>query len=105
LRTLRAGHASRAAARRFHSHVLRSGVKARRAKRAKAPEAVIEVISKGYEYKDLEIGPNFYLAQGVKDVVVFNPYTLVVLHVRRDGARHGVSPMEIGLECGCRVVV
>jgi Uma2 family endonuclease len=69
------------------------------------PEAVIEVISKGYEYKDLEIGPNFYLAQGVKDVVVFNPYTLVVLHVRRDGARHGVSPMEIGLECGCRVVV
>jgi Uma2 family endonuclease len=69
------------------------------------PEAVIEVISKGYEYKDLEIGPNFYLAQGVKDVVVFNPDTLVVLHVRRDGARHGVSPLEIGLECGCRVVV
>jgi len=69
------------------------------------PEAVIEVISKGYEYKDLEIGPSFYLAQGVKDVVVFNPYTLVVLHVRRDGAMHGVSPMEIALECGCRVVV
>lgn len=69
------------------------------------PEAVVEVISKGYEYKDLEIAPNFYLAQGVNDVVVFNPYTLVVLHVRRDGARHGVSPMEIGLECGCRMVV
>jgi len=37
------------------------------------PEAVIEVISKGYEAKDLEIGPRFYLSQGVKDVVVFDP--------------------------------
>ena len=69
------------------------------------PEAVIEVISKGYEFKDLEIGPNFYLAQGVKDVVVFNPYTLVVLHVRRDGVRHGLSPMAIELECGCALIV
>jgi Uma2 family endonuclease len=69
------------------------------------PEAVIEVISKGYEYKDLEIGPNFYLAQGIKDVLVCNPYTLVVLHVRRDGAAHYVSPVEISLECGCSVVV
>ncbi|WP_269461475.1 Uma2 family endonuclease [Methylocaldum marinum] len=69
------------------------------------PEAVIEVISKGYEYKDLEIGPNFYLAQGVKDVLVCNPYTLVVLHVRRDGAAHHVSPVEVQLECGCSVVV
>ena len=69
------------------------------------PEAVIEVISKGYEYKDLEIGPNFYLAQGVKDVVVFNPYTLVVLHVRKDKVEHGLSPMEIPLQCGCRITV
>ena len=42
------------------------------------PQAVIEVISKGYEAKDLDIGPQFYLAQGVKDVVVFNPYTLAI---------------------------
>nr|WP_254899468.1 Uma2 family endonuclease [Methylomagnum ishizawai] len=69
------------------------------------PEAVIEVISKGYEYQDLEIGPGFYLAQGVKDVVVFNPYTLAVLHVRRDGTEQGVSPVDIMLECGCRVRV
>ena len=65
------------------------------------PEAVIEVISKGYEAKDLEIGPQFYLSQGVKDVVVFNPYTLVVLHVRRDGVERFISPVEVGLECGC----
>ena len=64
------------------------------------PEAVIEVISKGYEAKDLEIGPRFYLSQGVKDVVIFDPYTLVVLHVRRDGTRRLLSPVRIDLECG-----
>lgn len=66
------------------------------------PEAVVEVISKGYEAKDLDIGPRFYLSQGVKDVVVFNPYTLVVLHVRQDEAARHVSPVEISLSCGCR---
>lgn len=69
------------------------------------PEAVIEIVSKGYEAKDLEIGPHFYLSQGVKDVVVFDPYTLLVLHVRRDGTSRQVSPVEIALECGCRCVV
>ncbi len=69
------------------------------------PEAVIEVISRGYEAKDLEIGPQFYLSQGVKDVVVFNPYTLAVLHVRRDGAARHISPIEIQLLCGCRCTV
>lgn len=69
------------------------------------PEAVIEIISKGYEAKDLEIGPHFYLSQGVKDVVVFDPYTLLVLHVRRDSVMRQVSPVELRLECGCRCVV
>lgn len=69
------------------------------------PEAVIEVISKGYEAKDLEIAPHFYLSQGVKDVVVFDPYTLVVLHVRRDRVTRHVSPVAIHFECGCRCTV
>ncbi len=69
------------------------------------PEAVIEVLSKGYEAKDLEIAPRFYLSQGVKDVVVFDPYTLVVLHVRKDRADRMVSPVEIEFECGCRCAV
>jgi len=69
------------------------------------PEAVIEVISKGYEAKDLDIGPHFYLSQGVKDVIVFDPHTLVVLHVRKDGATRQVSPVTIELECGCRCTV
>jgi hypothetical protein len=69
------------------------------------PEAVVEVVSKGYEAKDLEIGPHFYLSQGVKDVVVFDPYTLLVLHVRRDRVTRQVSPVDIDLECGCRCTV
>jgi Uma2 family endonuclease len=69
------------------------------------PEAVVEVISKGYEAKDLDIGPRFYLSQGVKDMVVFNPYTLVVLHVRQDEVARHVSPVEISLRCGFRCTV
>jgi Uma2 family endonuclease len=69
------------------------------------PEAVIEVVSKGYEAKDLEIGPPFYLSQGVKDVIVFDPLTLLVLHVRRDNTVRQVSPVTIDLECGCQVLV
>jgi Uma2 family endonuclease len=68
-------------------------------------EAVIEIVSKGYEAKDLEIGPHFYLSQGVKDVVVFDPYTLFVLHVRQDGTTRQVSPVAIAFECGCTCTV
>ena len=69
------------------------------------PEAVIEVVSKGYEAKDLEIAPQFYLAQGVKDIIIFDPYTLLVLHVRRDRAERLVSPVTMQLECGCSCTV
>lgn len=61
------------------------------------PEAVIEVVSKGYEAKDLEIGLPFYLSQGVKDVIVFDPATLLVLHVRHGNAERLVAPVEINL--------
>lgn len=69
------------------------------------PEAVIEIISKGYEKKDLEIGVPFYLANGVKDIVVFNPYTNEVLHFRDGEKREGTSPVEIEFECGCSCTV
>ena len=69
------------------------------------PEAAIEIVSQGSEAKDLEIGPRFYLTQGVKDVIVFDPYTLLVLHTRRDRVARHVSPVTIELECGCRCVV
>lgn len=60
------------------------------------PEAVVEVVSKGYEAKDLEIGPRFYLSQGVRDVIVVAPLTLLVLHVRADQAIRHVSNTQPG---------
>ena len=69
------------------------------------PEAVIEILSKGYEAKDLQVGVPFYLAQGINDVIVLDPYTLKVLHFQR-GERHELtSPIEIQLQCGCLVTV
>lgn len=65
------------------------------------PEAVIEIISKGYEAKDLEIGVPFYLAQGIRDVIVFDPYTLKALHFKQTETIEMTSPVEIALECGC----
>ena len=65
------------------------------------PEAVIEIISEGYEAKDMEVGIPFYIAQGVKDVIALNPSTKVVTHVRRDSRVEHVSPVTIQLECGC----
>lgn len=69
------------------------------------PEAVVEVVSRGYEAKDLEIAPRFYLSQGVKDVVIFDPHTLLVLHLRQNGAWRHVSPVELELLCGCTLTV
>jgi Uma2 family endonuclease len=69
------------------------------------PEAVVEVVSPNYEAKDLEIGPPFYLSQGVKDVIVFDPRTLLVLHVRQGSATRNVAPHQITLTCGCRLSI
>lgn len=69
------------------------------------PEAVVEVVNKGYEAKDLEIGPPFYLSQDVKDVIVFDSLTLLVLHVRKERTIRQISQVEIELECGCNVQV
>lgn len=69
------------------------------------PEAVIEVISKGYEAKDLQLAPPFYLAHGVKDIVVFDPRSSRVLHVRAGGTAEYTSPVELELLCGCRCTV
>ncbi len=70
------------------------------------PQAVIEIVSKGSERKDLELSPDFYLRYGVKDVVVFDPYTGLVWHHRNDRAPvRGVSPVEIAFECGCVATV
>ncbi len=65
------------------------------------PEAVIEVISKKYEAKNLEISPPIYPANGVKDVVVFNPYTTKVFHFEAGEKFELISPVTIKFDCGC----
>ena len=65
------------------------------------PEAVIEVISKGYESKDYDVGVPYYLAQGVKDVITMDPRSKEVRHYTPSGLMQLTSPVEIVLECGC----
>lgn len=67
------------------------------------PEAVIEVLSKGYEAKDLEIGAPFYLKMGVKDVIVVDPKSGQIHHFRPEGTKVLQSPQLFQLECGCLV--
>ena len=69
------------------------------------PEAVVEIVSPGFERKDLEIGPPFYLAQGVRDVVVSDPRSRVVTHFRVGSVETFTAPVSIKLACGCTVDV
>jgi Uma2 family endonuclease len=69
------------------------------------PEAVIEIISPDYAAKDLEIGVPFYLAQEVRDVVVFDPDTNQVTHYRDGIASQHTSPVALEFACGCVAMV
>jgi len=69
------------------------------------PEAVIEIVSAGSERKDLELSPPFYLRQGIKDVIILDPYTDIVWHHKPTGVERHQSPVEVALVCGCRVTV
>ena len=69
------------------------------------PNAVIEIISKGYEKKDWEISVPFYQAQGIPDIVVFDPYTNEVTHIRLDGRTTYLSPVALTFACGCQCTV
>jgi hypothetical protein len=69
------------------------------------PEAVVEIISEGYEAKDLEINPSFYLSQGIKDVIVYDPQTNFIFHARKDGRKNYTLTQTFRLECGCELRV
>jgi len=70
------------------------------------PEAVIEILSRGYEAKDLEVGVPFYKRMGIKDIIVLDPDTNAVLHYAGAlPARELTSPVEITLACGCRCTI
>jgi Uma2 family endonuclease len=69
------------------------------------PEAVVEIASVGYEEKDT--GPDgapFYLAYGVREVLVFDPRlnTVQIFRPEQPVATHS-TPYTVMLECGCRV--
>ena len=69
------------------------------------PEAVIEIISVGYEKKDTEISLPFYLQQGIADIVLFDPETNRVAHYHSGQTDEYDSPVELTFACGCRVTV
>jgi Uma2 family endonuclease len=71
------------------------------------PAAIVEVISAGYEEKDLGVdGAPFYLAYGVRDVLIVDPRTGIVYHdAPGQGRREYRAPAMIDLACGCRVTV
>jgi len=59
------------------------------------PDAVIEILSKGYEKKDTEVSLPFYLEQGIADIILIDPATNRVSHCRdskRDLADVPLSP-------------
>lgn len=71
------------------------------------PTAVIEVTSLGFERKDLDFKPQFYLSNGVKDILIFDPRSKIILHHRKEWTepKEFSSPARLELECGCEVTV
>lgn len=68
------------------------------------PAAVVEVLSLGYETKDLT-SPPFYLGHGVQDVILVDPRTGWVKHVSNAGETEYASPVTLTLGCGCTITV
>jgi Uma2 family endonuclease len=69
------------------------------------PEAVIEIVSRGYEYKDVVLNPPFYLGQGVRDVVIYDPSSQRVAHYTRAGVANHFAPVALALSCGCECTI
>ncbi len=69
------------------------------------PEAVVEILSPRGEFKDLQLGPPHYLANGVKDVLVVDPETEIATHFRREGTTPRRRGDTVLLECGCEITL
>jgi Uma2 family endonuclease len=70
------------------------------------PAAVIEVLSLGYEEKDIgDDGAPFYIGCGVLDVLVIDPRSGLIRHYRPHEAEPLLlhTPAAVALACGCRV--
>jgi Uma2 family endonuclease len=71
------------------------------------PAAVVEILSLGYEEKDLgDDGVPFYLAFGVQEVLIFDPRSGLLYHDRAGQPRRTLTtPVTVDLACGCQLVV
>jgi Uma2 family endonuclease len=71
------------------------------------PAAVIEILSLGYEDKDLGAdGAPFYLECGIADVLIVDPRSGLVRHYRPGRPMDELkAPAAVTLACGCRVSV
>ena len=65
------------------------------------PAAVIEIISRGYEYKDITLNPPFYLAHGVQDIVIVDPDAQRVTHYTTLSVTNHYLPIALTFACGC----
>ena len=68
------------------------------------PQAVVEIVSAGYEEKD-RVGMPFYLAQGIADVVVYDPRSSEVVHATPHGQTRHLAPVELAFACGCAITI
>jgi hypothetical protein len=69
------------------------------------PQAIIEVVSPGYEYKDIALNPQFYLAQDTDDVVIVDPRSEAVTHYYASEVTNHRAPVMIDLQWGCRCTI
>jgi Uma2 family endonuclease len=69
------------------------------------PEAVIEIISEGYEKKDTEVALPFYLTHGIRDIVIYDPQTKRVSHYHDGQIDEHLSPITLTFACGCRATI
>ena len=70
------------------------------------PQAVIEIISIGYEEKDVgPTGAPFYLDQGILDVLIFDPRTGQIQHHTASGTTVHQSPTQFTLRTGCTCTI
>lgn len=71
---------------------------------AEVPGAIIEIVSEDSKRKDLEFNPPLYLSQGVRDYVVYDPFTGAVSHFRCGmDVRDDQAPFTLSLALGCVV--
>ena len=68
------------------------------------PAAVVEIVSPGYEETE-RLGLPFSLAQGIADVVVYDPRTGEVVHATPKGQTVHAAPVDLAFACGCAVTI